>query len=98
MLSGFCCASLSLAKLDAMPKIDLVSAKAADLPCIENLMQFYFYDCSEFLPLNFTDTGLFHQKAGLFWSGVVPSLSNGLFSTHEVIENEYNCTLFKFST
>ena len=41
-----------------MPSIELHAAQRDDLETIENLMQFYLYDFSEWLPLKLGEHGL----------------------------------------
>ncbi|SDO75436.1 Predicted acetyltransferase [Pseudomonas arsenicoxydans] len=43
-----------------MPSIELHAAHRDELETIENLMQFYLYDLSEWLPLKFGDHGFFN--------------------------------------
>ncbi len=45
-----------------MPGIELLRAQRDELDCIENLMQFYLYDFSEWLPLTFAERGLFNVQ------------------------------------
>ncbi|MBB4518243.1 hypothetical protein GGD68_007049 [Paraburkholderia fungorum] len=42
-----------------MPRIELKQADKTDHQPIVNLMQFYNYDFSEWIPLSFTDDGFF---------------------------------------
>ncbi|WP_212745699.1 GNAT family N-acetyltransferase [Burkholderia sp. 4M9327F10] len=42
-----------------MPKIELKQAETSDHPLIVNLMQFYNYDFSEWIPLSFAEDGFF---------------------------------------
>jgi predicted acetyltransferase len=61
-----------------MPSDSQVSVRlvlAPEIACIENMMQFYNYDLSESLPINFAETGLYALRPKQqYWSksGVVP--------------------------
>lgn len=160
-----------------MPSIELHAAQRDELECIENLMQFYLYDFSEWLPLKLGDNGFFNiqpkldywrqpatrpflikvdgelagfvtvddethipgaehnigyffvsrrfrgqgvakfvvstllsripgqwqifhidanQPARLFWARVVPVLTEGLFTTHQLDVDGYPCTFYRF--
>jgi predicted acetyltransferase len=49
--------------------ITLVEATPNDLPCIENMMQFYNYDLSESLPIEFAAHGLYQiQPKSAYWA------------------------------
>ncbi len=49
--------------------VTLVEAAAKDLPCIENMMQFYNYDLSESVPIDFAAHGLYQiQPKGAYWA------------------------------
>lgn len=51
-----------------MPLIELHAAQRDELETIENLMQFYTYDFSEWLPLKLGDQGLFNiQPKRDYW-------------------------------
>ncbi|MBK5417357.1 GNAT family N-acetyltransferase [Pseudomonas sp. TH31] len=51
-----------------MPLIELHAAQRDELETIENLMQFYMYDFSEWLPLKLGDQGLFNIQPKLdYW-------------------------------
>ncbi|MNF48775.1 hypothetical protein D3C85_569660 [compost metagenome] len=51
-----------------MATIELHRAQRDELECIENLMQFYLYDFSEWLPLKFGHHGLFNAQPKLdYW-------------------------------
>jgi len=51
-----------------MPSIELHPAQRDELDCIENLMQFYLYELSEWLPLKFAPHGLFAIQSQLdYW-------------------------------
>ncbi|MFY0728928.1 GNAT family N-acetyltransferase [Pseudomonas sp. NFX15] len=51
-----------------MPAIDLHAAQRDELETIENLMQFYTYDFSEWLPLNLGEHGFFNlQPMSDYW-------------------------------
>ena len=45
--------------IDALPCAQLILATRNDFVCIENLMQFYMYDFSQWLPVTFCANGLF---------------------------------------
>ncbi|MCU6432994.1 GNAT family N-acetyltransferase [Undibacterium sp. Jales W-56] len=67
----------SLAVISQHGRIDLCAATAEDLPRIENMMQFYNYDFSEWHKIELSDTGLFElQPKAAYWSrnGVKPFL------------------------
>jgi predicted acetyltransferase len=52
-----------------MNTVELIEAKGEDLQCIENLMQFYMYDFSEWLPIPFNDLGLFSIRSKVaYWA------------------------------
>jgi len=40
-----------------MNRVEIRKASGSDLICIENMMQFYMYDISEWLPLAFGENG-----------------------------------------
>lgn len=47
----------------------LINATPADLPCIENLMQFYNYDLSQWCEVRFGDDGLYQlQPKAAYWA------------------------------
>jgi hypothetical protein len=47
----------------------LISATPADLPCIENLMQFYNYDLSQWCEVKFGDDGRYQlQPKAAYWA------------------------------
>lgn len=51
-----------------MPSIELHEAQRDELECIENMMQFYTYDLSEWLPLKFGEHGFFSiQPEADYW-------------------------------
>lgn len=51
-----------------MPSIELHAAQRDELETIENLMQFYLYDFSEWLPLKLAKHGLFNIQPQLdYW-------------------------------
>jgi predicted acetyltransferase len=51
-----------------MPSIELHAAQRDELETIENLMQFYTYDFSEWLPLNLGEHGFFNiQPLPEYW-------------------------------
>ena len=51
-----------------MPLIELYAAQRDELETIENLMQFYTYDFSEWLPLKLGEQGLFNIQPKLdYW-------------------------------
>ncbi|MGF0238462.1 GNAT family N-acetyltransferase [Rhodococcus sp. IEGM1300] len=51
-----------------MPLIELHAAQRDELQTIENLMQFYLYDFSEWLPLKFADHGFYsNQIETAYW-------------------------------
>lgn len=160
-----------------MLSIELHSAQRDELECIENLMQFYTYDFSEWLPLEFGEHGFFsiqpkldywrkpatrpflikvdgelagfvtiddevrsqgaqynighffvgrryrgrgigrfvvsallkkfpgqwqilhidaNQPAREFWANVIPDLTEGEFTRHQLSVDGYACTLFRF--
>lgn len=45
-----------------MSHIELREARGDDLRCIENMMQFYMYDFSEWVPLSFAENGLYRIR------------------------------------
>ena len=52
-----------------MTTVELLEAKGEDLQRIENMMQFYMYDFSEWLPLPFNDDGWFSiQSKAKYWA------------------------------
>ena len=58
-----------------IPAILVRPALSTELACIENMMQFYNYDLSESLPLDFAETGLYAiRPKAQYWSkpGVAP--------------------------
>ena len=58
-----------------IPAILVRPALSNELACIENMMQFYNYDLSESLPVDFAETGLYAiQPKAQYWSkpGVAP--------------------------
>ncbi|WP_213939418.1 GNAT family N-acetyltransferase [Pseudomonas sp. dw_612] len=160
-----------------MSRIELHAAHRDELETIENLMQFYVYDFSEWLPLKLGEQGLFNiqpkpgywqqpatrpflirvdgelagfvtvdddihvadaefnigyffvsrrfrgqgvakfvvsallsrlpgqwqifhidanQPARLFWAHVIPALTQGEFTTHQLAVSGYPCTLYRF--
>jgi predicted acetyltransferase len=58
-----------------IPAILVRPALSTELTCIENMMQFYNYDLSESLPVDFAETGLYALRPKQqYWSksGVAP--------------------------
>jgi predicted acetyltransferase len=58
-----------------IPAILVRPALSTELACIENMMQFYNYDLSESLPVDFAETGLYAiQPKAQYWlkPGVAP--------------------------
>jgi predicted acetyltransferase len=58
-----------------IPAILVRPALSTELACIENMMQFYNYDLSESLPVDFAETGLYALRPKeQYWSkpGVAP--------------------------
>lgn len=54
------CGEISIKELI---EVELFEAKGEDLQSIENMMQFYMYDFSEWMPLSFNDKGLFSIRS-----------------------------------
>ena len=46
-----------------MNTVELLEAKGENLQRIENMMQFYMYDFSEWIPLSFNDEGWFSIRS-----------------------------------
>lgn len=57
-----------------MPSIELHAAHRDELETIENLMQFYMHDFSEFLPLKLGEHGFFDIRSNQdYWRKLGPS-------------------------
>jgi predicted acetyltransferase len=64
-------------ELASMSALTVVPAGQAELDCIENLMQFYNYELSQWYPIEFATTGLYDIKSKKsYWadSGTRPYL------------------------
>ena len=55
--------------MQSASQVSVRSALTSDIACIENMMQFYNYDLSESLPVNFAETGLYDLRPkAQYWS------------------------------
>jgi predicted acetyltransferase len=87
-------------------QVSVRMALSSEIICIENMMQFYNYDLSESLPIDFAETGLYKLRPKeQYWSkrGVVPfviyvdeALAGFAVMDDEVIqpESDYNMGYF----
>ena len=78
-----------------MHVVELLEAKGDGLNCIENMMQFYMYDFSEWLPIPFNSAGLFTLRPKEpYWAA--PStkpfliMVNGETAGFVCVDNEVN--------
>ena len=67
-----------MATIRSQPLIELHAAQRDELETIENLMQFYMYDFSEWLPLKLGEHGFFNAPAqtGLLAQPRNPAISD----------------------
>ena len=75
------------------PAVKLHKAQEADLPCIENMMQFYIYDLSQWYPNELNANGLYNLRPKVeYWGSpcVTPFLirANENLAGFAVVDNE----------
>ena len=73
--------------------VTLEKAQASELSCIENMMQFYNYELSQWYPIDFSAAGAYSiQSKAEYWAtaGVAPYLikANGDLAGFAVVDSE----------
>jgi predicted acetyltransferase len=86
----------------AAGKVTLEAATAKDLPCIENLMQFYNYDLSQHYPIHLAEHGLYALRPKTaYWAKpeVVPFIVrvDGVVAGFAVVDDAVQCDRSKFN-
>jgi len=58
-----------MTKSDSQPQVELIRATPKDQPALENLLELYAYDFSEFFPVEIGEDGRFgYPQLPLYWS------------------------------